>query len=176
MTIGSAIFLILAVLAAVAVLCRGVLWLEKRFPGMGYDERQKISLGRACRLSFWVGIGYSLVVMILLLGQVEGPKRIEPWLLIFIGILLQLMTDRTYRVMTHSDLTRFQKPQYEIWGYLFMAAVQILAFVKSRYQGALVLTGQGTARWVFLLAGVSFFYLAALHLTALLRDRGSSDG
>lgn len=41
----------LGVLILLVLVCLGAVWLERRFPGKRFDERQKIARGNAYRLS-----------------------------------------------------------------------------------------------------------------------------
>jgi len=100
---------LLAVLAGIVLLCLGVIYLEKKMPVKNFDERQKQAHGRAYRISYWVGLVYYLIAMLVCVNQVGKEKTIEPYLLFLFGIMLQLTVDATYRMMTNCDLPLYQK-------------------------------------------------------------------
>ena len=67
MPVWNAVFLLLGILALLVAVCLGVVWLERRFPGKKFDERQKIARGNAYRLSSWVGNVYFLVILAIMI-------------------------------------------------------------------------------------------------------------
>ena len=69
---------IFAALAAIVLLCLGVIWVQKRYPSENFDERQKLARGKASTLALIVGVVYFLGVCLWLLNQVEKPKTVEP--------------------------------------------------------------------------------------------------
>ena len=167
----SAVGMILLVLSCIVLLCFGAVWLEKRYPVEDYDERQKAARGRGYRLSFWTGIVYYLIVAIVLIQQVDGEKTIEPWLLVVIGILLQALVQHTYALLSHAALPLSGKPLVIVFSNLFCGALQFINFSMHWKQYSMSLVGYGTSAWIFLIAGIGFFYLAALYLIQYLRDR-----
>lgn len=171
MSIISAIGIILLVLACIVILCFAAVWLEKRYPVEDYDERQKAARGRGYRLSFWTGIVYYLIVALVLIRQVNGEKTIEPWLLVVIGILLQALVQHTYALLSHAALPLSGKPLVMVFSNLFCGMLQFINFSMHREQYSMSLVGYGTSAWIFLIAGIGFFYLAALYLIQYLRDR-----
>ena len=171
MSIISAIGIILLVLACIVILCFAAVWLEKRYPVEDYDERQKAARGRGYRLSFWTGIVYYLIVALVLIRQVNGEKTIEPWLLVVIGILLQALVLHTYALLSHAALPLSGKPLVMVFSNLFCGMLQFINFSMHREQYSMSLVGYGTSAWIFLIAGIGFFYLAALYLIQYLQDR-----
>ena len=162
---------ILAVLAGIVLLCLGVIWLERKFPSKEYDERQKQAQGRASRLGMITGLIYFMVVTAVLIRQVEEPKTVEPYLLVFIGVLLMVMVDHTYCFLTHSTLPLSQKPMTSIVCYAVCGMIQLLYIWEALDRFPLALVGRGSAGWIHLLTGISFLYLSLIHLIQYLRDR-----
>ena len=162
---------ILAVLAGIVVLCLGVIWVEKRFPGGEMDERQRQAQGRASGFAMVLGMLYFFAVVLLLLRQVDGPKTVEPWLLVFIGILLMVTADHTYCLLCYASLPLSQSPVLSIVGYGLTGAIQLLYVWHATAKMPLSWTGHGTSGWIHLLTGISFLYLSLIHLIQYLRDR-----
>lgn len=171
MSVFSAVLFILFVLACIILLCLAAVWLEKRYPVEEYDERQKAARGRGYRLSFWTGILYYTCVALVLIQQVNGEKTVEPWLLVVIGILLQALVLHTYALFSHASLPLSGKPLVMVLSSLFCGILQFINFSMHREQYSMSLVGYGTSAWIFLIAGIGFFYLAALYLIQFLRDR-----
>ena len=165
---------ILAVLAGIVVLCLGVIWLEKRFPGGNMDERQRQAQGRASGFAMVLGMLYFLAVMIVLLRQVDGPKTVEPWLLVFIGILLMATADHTYCLLSYASLPLSQKPIFAIVAYGLTGLLQLVVVSNTAERMPLSWVGYGTSGWVQLLTGISLLYLSLMHLIQYLRDRRDS--
>lgn len=166
---------ILAVLVGIVLLCLGVLWLQKRFPSKSYDERQKIARANASTLAVIVGYLYFLAVAIVLINQVEGPKTVEPYLLVMIGIMLMAMVDHTYCLLCHAALPFSQKGIYSIACYLFCGVLHLINFFVVMRAREISLVGTGTSRLFSLLLGIGFLYLALMHTIALLRDRKNAN-
>lgn len=156
--------IIIGVLASVIVLCAVAVLVEKRFPGETFDERQKIARGRGYRLGFWVGILYYVGIALVLVGQVDGEKTVEPFLLVLMGIILQAMVNHTYCLMTHSALPLSQSRIWAIFGYVVCGTLQFCSFRIWSVRDGFALVGHGTAAWGALIAGCCFFYLAVLHI------------
>ena len=162
---------ILGVFALTVLLCAGVIWLEKRFPSAEYDERQKQAKGNASRLGIIVGMLYFAVVTAVLIRQVEEPKTVEPYLLVFVGILLMMTVDHTYCFLTHASLPLSQKPITAILCYASSGVVQLVYIWNALDRFPLSLVGYGSAGWIHLLTGIVFLYLSVMHLVQYLRDR-----
>ena len=171
MSVICAVLLILLALAGIVLLCLSVVWVEKRYPVEAYDERQKAARGRGYRLSTITGLVYYTCVAFVLIFQVDGEKTIEPFLLVVMGIILQGLVLHTYSVLCHAALPLSGKPMAAILGSLFCSTVQLAAFYNHSRQFSLDLVGHGTSAWIFLIAGISFFYLALLYIIQHLRDR-----
>lgn len=171
MSVISAISIILVVLACIVLLCFGAVWVEKRYPVEEYDERQKAARGRGYRLSFWTSVLYYTFVALILIRQVGGEKTAEPWLLVVIGILLQALVLHTYALLSHAALPISGRPLLMVFSNLFCGTLQFITFSHHWKQYGMALIGYGTSAWIFLIAGIGFFYLAALYLIQFLRDR-----
>ena len=163
--------MIVGALALVMALCAAAVWLEKKFPGKEYDERQKIAKGRGYRLSFWVGILYYVVVGIVLIGQVDGEKTVEPYLLVMIGLMLQAMVDHTYCLFTHSALPLSQNRVAAVLSYVVCGTLQLVQFRIWSKRDGLALVGHGSSPWIWLIAGCCFSYLTVLHVIQALMER-----
>ena len=158
------------VFVGILLFCKGAIWLEKRFPSKQFDERQQRARGRACELGLLAGMVYFLATMVILLDQVMGDKTIEPYLLVYIGVMLQIMVMSTYSLLTYSYLSFLQKPGYSIAGFGFCGMLQFLTFRRNLADfGGLYLVGQKSFTWVPLLTGCCFTYLAVFLLIQQLR-------
>lgn len=166
--------IIVMVLAAIVLLCAGVIWLERRYPGNAYDERQIQAHGKASRLSLNVGMLYFTVVTAILVRQVDEPKWIEPYLLVFIGILLVVTVDHTYCLLAQAAMPLSEKPVVSIVSYALGGVIQLLYIWTSLDRFPLSLVGYGTSGWIHLLSGGVFLYLSLMHLLQYLRDRKAS--
>lgn len=162
---------LVAVLAAVVLVCLAALWLGKRFPSKSYDERQKLARGRAGSLSMAVGVAYYFVVTLVLLWQVEGSKTVEPYLLVAGGLLLMAMVDHTYCLLCHAALPLSQKAGYTIVCYFLMGAMHVWRSVADAARITISLVGKSTSLLFSLMLGIGFLYLSLMHAIALLRDR-----
>lgn len=171
MSVFSTVLYILLVLVCVVLLCLAAVWLEKRYPVEEYDERQKAARGRAYRLSTITGLVYYTCVAFVLIFQVDGKKTIEPFLLVVMGIILQGLVLHTYSILSHAALPLSGKPVATILSSLFCGILQLFAFSVHYRQYSVDLVGHGTSAWVFLIAGISFFYFALMHIIQLLWDR-----
>ena len=171
MSMMKIILWMLGTLMGIVFLCLGVIYLEKRMPGKQYDERQLHARTRAHRLSFWVGFAYYLVVTVVLMKQVDGEKTVEPFLLVFVGLILQALVLHTYSILSDAALPLSEKPLYPIACFTFVGCLQLTQFYNQLRWGIPGLTGRGAADWVFLMTGISFLYLSLLHLIQWLRGR-----
>lgn len=166
MSVMNAILMTIGALAMILIFCAVVIAVERKFPSERYDERQKQSRGNSYRLSFWTGAVYYLAVMAFLIFREEKEPLIEPYLLIFVGLLLQVMVAHFYSILTHSALPLSEKPGMAVLSYLFCGILQLTCY---DYTPPIPLVGQGSQEWVTLLVGVSFLTLALLHLISILR-------
>ena len=168
MSMGTIWLWMLGILLGIVLLCLAVIYLERKAPSEEFDERQKIMRGNAHRLSLVVGFVYFLVVTAILIRQVEGEKTVEPFLLIFFGLEVQMLVLHTYCLLTHSALPLSGKPVTTIVCYVFSGLIQ-LGYIANRLGDfPLSLVGQGSAGWIHLTGGVFFLYLALMHALRLL--------
>lgn len=171
MSLWKLILTICGVLLGIVLFCAGVIYWQKRNPVEEYDERQMQAQGRASQLAMTTGLIYFLFVIVILIRQVDFPKKVEPWLLVFIGILLMLTVDNTYRLLSHASMPLSAKPiPTIIFGFLG-GLVQFLYIWHILDDMPFTLLGHGTSGWLHLLTGIEFFYIALLHLIQYLRDR-----
>lgn len=166
MSIMNAILVTIGALAMILFFCAIVIFIERRFPSERYDERQKQARGNAYRLSFWTGMVYYLVVMTVLTFRIGKDIQIEPFLLIFGGLMVQVMVSHFYSILTNSALPLSEKPGIAVLAFLFCGILQL---ASHDYTHPIPFVGQGSQAWVTLLTGVSFLILALLHLISILR-------
>ena len=162
---------VLGIFGAIIALCAFAVYLEKHFPSDTFDERQKLSRGRAYRLSNFVSYLYFAVIAIYLLRQVDGEKSVEPYLLVYFGLMLQAMVDHTYCLMTHSALPLTQKRSMAIFSYLFSGAIFTTMFFMHQKQYGISFVGHGTSALLFLMTGICFLYLVLIHIIQLILER-----
>lgn len=175
--IGKAILITLSALAGIVLLCLATIWLEKKFPIKRFDEMQTLSRLRGYRAAFWFGLLYYLVTIPILIGQVDGEKIIEPYLLVTIGFLMQMMILYTYCLLTHSNLPLGDNPLVAIGSYAFIGLTQLLIFRNGlddyQFLGvpfALTLVGRSSILWFHLVFAICFFYIALLNVIQLIRS------
>ena len=168
MSMGTILLWMLGILVGIVLFCAVVIFLERKFPGKEYDERQKIMRGKASDLSLTTGFVYFLVVTAILIRQVEGGKTVEPFLLIFFGLELQMLVYHTYCLLTHSAMPLSQRPVTAVVCYSFSGLLQ-LGFIYNRLGDfPIAMVGRGSAGWIHLTGGVFFLYLALMHLIQML--------
>ena len=94
---------------------------------------------------------------------------IEPFVLLMIGILLQLQSFHIYCVMTHSALPLGEKPLPTMIGYVILGAMYLAQyFLQYIPEDTVGLTGVSSHNLARLLISLDFFSLAVLHLIGLL--------
>ncbi len=174
MSIGLVVFLFAIVIASIVVACVLAVYLERNFPTEKFDERQKIARGNAYRFSHWVGMIYYfglLVYFTLHTGKSEWV--LEPFLLLTIGILIQLQSFHIYCLLTHSALPLGEKPMPTIVCYFIMGGMYLLQYfgqyIPLDAAKAAGLDGAMSYNLLRLLIALDFFALAVLHLIGLLR-------
>ena len=171
MSTGLVVFFFAIVFAAMLAACAFTVYLERNFPSEKFDERQKIARGNAYRFCHWVGLVYYFGLMVYFTfhtGKDEWP--LEPFLLLVIGILIQLQSFHIYCVMTHSALPLGEKPMPTIIGYLVLGTMW-LAMYFGQYipEDTPYLSGAESMNLFRLLTALDFYALAAMHLIGLLR-------
>lgn len=172
MTILEALLIFGGCVAVMVVICLvNIWWRRSGRPVDNYDERQKIAHGEAFQVSMLVGNFYYLVLAILYVMQKDREQySVEPFLGIFFGIELQAMLYHIYCLLTHSALPLHQKPLSTIISYGALGLLQFANYYTWYNQHGLTpsLTGDGTIQLIYLMCGVFFLFLAAMHLIAMV--------
>lgn len=154
MKIGQAAWMLLGIMAALLLACCAVIWLERKFPGKKYDERQHDRRGRGYRFSWIVGGCYYLAVTVILIWQTGGEKAVEPYLLVFGGLVLQIAAFDCYNMLTDAALPPSQKPL----GYIVTAIMLGVLYLISVPPAELPLVGEGSEGWIWLMVGTVFLF------------------
>lgn len=171
MTVGLVLFLTVAAVALIVVICGLVVFLERNFPSAKYDERQKTARGSAYRFSNGVGMVYWFGLFAYFVFHTGKSEWVlEPFLLVMIGILIQLQSFHVYCLMTHSALPLGEKPAGTIIGYFLLGGMYLFQYYNQYIpEDAAGFTGAGSMNLFQLMAAFDFFALAVLHLIAMLR-------
>ena len=165
MGIWKAVWMILCILAGLAFLCMAVICLERKFPSKKYDERQKAARGNAYRISFSVGLVYYLAICTYLIWQVgKSDIKVEPYLLVFMGFLIQMMVFHIYCLLTHAALPLGEKSWVAIFSYSICGVLQLLT---DDFAAPLSMVGYDSHALTRLAVGVCFLALAVMHLINL---------
>ena len=171
MSFGLVLFLSTIVITALAGACGLVVYLEHNFPSEKYDERQKAARGNAYRFSQGVGMVYYiglLAYFVFHTGKSEWP--LEPFLLLMLGILIQLLSFHIYCLITHSALPLGEKPLPMVVSYSLLGIMYLVQFFAQYIpEDTPWLVGAESYNLFRLLLAFSFFSLAILHLITLLR-------
>lgn len=166
MTIVIGASIIIGVFLLLAALCWGVRWMERNVPLDRYDERQNFARGNAFRISFWVGMFWYAVAMLCAAGDL---LPVDDWLLIYGGVVLQVMVFHIYCVMSSAALPLSEKPMPTILIYTVLGAGQLWDTFTNVGAQEMPLMGRGSSVWFHLTAAVCFFSVAAMHLISLFR-------
>ena len=174
MSIGSVVIVFVIVSAIVVATCAIAIFLQRNFPSEKFDERQKIARGNAYCFSHWVGMAYYFGLMVYLVFHTGKSEWVlEPFLLIVIGILIQLDSFHIYCLMTHSALPLGEKPLHTIIGYFILSGMYLVQYfvqyIPEDAAEAAGLAGAESYNLLRLLFALSFFSLAICHLIACLR-------
>ena len=169
MAAWKAVLWIPGILAAMAAFCALAIWIERKFPGKKYDERQQAARGRAYRVGFLTGEAFFLAAAVWQIFQVGAEKSgPEVYLVLFAGLLLQTMLFHTYCLLSGAALPLGENPLLTIVGCLICALLYGIKWIRDPV-AVLELNGQASARWIDLLVMIAFLYLALTHLIRLLR-------
>ena len=169
MSTGLVVFFFAIVFAAMLAACAFTVYLERNFPSEKFDERQKIARGDAYRFCHWVGLVYYFGLMIYFIFHTgKTGWHAEPFVLLFIGILIQLQSFHIYCVMTHSALPLGEKPMPTIIGYLVLGTMWFVTYFALYVPENGGLTGAASYNLFRLLIALDFYALAAMHLIGLL--------
>lgn len=171
MSAGMVVFLFAVVIALIVLAGILAVYVGRNFTSEKFDERQQIDRGNAYRFSHWVGMVYYfglLVYFVFHTGKSEWV--LEPFLLLMIGILIQLQSFHIYCLITHSALPLGEKPMPMIIGYTLLGGVYLVQYFGQYIpEDTPWLTGAGSYNLLRLLISLDFFALAVLHLIAHMR-------
>lgn len=161
------VLLVVGLLAAVVLLCVVVTWIEKKFPRTEYDERQKIVQGKAYALAFNAGLLYYIPVTIWQMLQAEAGKSfMEMYLVLFVGLWVQMLLFNTYCIFHGAGLPLSQKSSWAIGTCVLFSGYYFLKYFGFREE--LNRTG---FKLILLLMAVGCSYLALLYGVQMIRDR-----
>lgn len=171
MSTGLVVFLFASVIAIVVLACVLAVYVGRNFSSEKYDERQQIDRGHAYRFSWWVGMVYYFGLAVYFVFHTGKQGWIlEPYLLLFIGILIQLQSFHIYCIMTHSSLPLGEKPIGSITGYFLLGGLYLAQYYLQYIpEDTPYLTGVKSMNLFRLLIALDFFALAVMHLIAHLR-------
>jgi len=171
MSTGLVVFLFVSVIALIVLACVPAVYAGRNFASKKFDERQQIDRGHAYRFSWWVGMAYYFGLAVYFIFRTgEGELPLEPFLLIFIGILIQLQSFHIYCIMTHSSLPLGEKPIGTTTGYFVLGGMYLVQyFYQFIPEDTPYLSGAASFNLFRLLIALDFFALAAVHLIAMLR-------
>ena len=171
MSAGLIVFLFAIVIALIVLACVLAVYVGRNFPSKKYDERQQIDRGHAYRFSWWISMVYYFgLAVYFIFRNGKGEWMLEPFLLLFIGILIQLQSFHIYCLMTHSALPLGEKPFATISGN-FMLGILYLVQYYFQYipEDTPYFSGAKSMNLFRLLIALDFFSLAVMHLIAYLR-------
>ena len=174
MSVGLVVFIFVIVIAFVVSASVLAVYLERNFPSEKYDERQKIARGNAYRFSHWIGMIYYFGLLIYFtLHTGKSEWVLEPFLLVTIGILIQLQSFHIYCLMTHSALPLGERPLTTIVCYFITGSMYLLQYfgqyIPLDAAEAAGFDGAMSYNLLRLLIALNFFALALMHLIAHLR-------
>ena len=165
MDIWNVVLIILGILAGLVLLCMAVIFVERKRPSEKYDERQMIARGNAYRVSFTVGLFYYLAICAYLTWNVgKSGIAAEPYLLVFMGFLIQMMVFHIYCLLTHAALPLGEKSWIAVFSFSVCGALQLLT---DDFAAPLSMVGYDSYALVRLTTGVCFLVLALMHLINL---------
>ena len=171
MSVGIVVFLFAVVIALVALAGLLAVYVGRDFGSEKFDERQQIERGNAYRFSHWIGMIYYMGLIIYFVFHTgESEWVFEPFLLVTVGILIQLQSFHIYCLMTHSALPLGEKPLPTIIGYFGLGGVYLIQYCGQYIpEDTPWLTGAASYNLLRLLISLDFFALAVMHLIAHLR-------
>ena len=171
MSVGLVLFLSAIMIIALAGVCGLVVYLERNFPSEKYDERQKVARGNAYRFSHGVGMVYYIGLLAYFVFHTgKSEWTLEPFLLLMIGMLIQLLSFHIYCLLTHSALPLGEKPVSMVMSYSLLGGMYLVQFFAQYIpEDTPYLTGAESMNLFRLLIALSFFALAVMHLISMLR-------
>lgn len=170
---GLVLFLSAVVIVTIVAAGAIVIYLQKNFPSEKFDERQKISRGNAYCFSHWMGMLYYFALLVYFVFHTGKQEWVlEPFLLLAIGILIQLQSFHIYCLMTHSALPLGEKPMPAIIGYFTLGGLYFVQYYLQYIPENVVgFSGADSHNLFRLLIALDFVFFAVLHLIAYIRDR-----
>ena len=171
MSVGLVLLFTAVAIVFIAIGCVLTIYVGRNFPTEKFDERQKINRGDAYRFSHWMGIiDYFGLLVYFVFHTGKAEWAIEPFVLLFIGILIQLQSFHIYCLMTHSALPLGEKPIPMIVSYTMLGGIYLAQYYLQYIpENTVGLTGAESMNLFRLLLAFDFFALALLHLIAYLR-------
>lgn len=171
MSVMNAILLMCVFAAVLMGICAVVIWLENKYPGKNYDERQKQARGNAYRFSFWLGLVYHFGLSLAAIWNHSwSSESVDLYLLLYFGLILQAVSFHIYCVFTHAALPMSDNPKASIGCYGLLAVLNLMQF-WGYHSIELSFGGESSNKWANLLTGFLFLVLTVLHLLQLFRDR-----
>lgn len=168
MNFGYAVLLLLGVIAALVLICLAFICFEKKHPDRKFDERQQASRGRAYHFSWVLSWCYGVALMLLFILQRGQEPTVEPYLLVLLGIMFQVMAFDCYCLFTDSAVPPSQKPVSFIISGISIGVMDLANAVLLGDSWDLPLTGEKSIGWVWLMCAVAFLFRG---ITLLLRQR-----
>lgn len=171
MSVGIVVLLFLAVIALIVIVGAFAVYAGRSVTSTKFDERQQIARGHAYRFSWYVGMAYYFGLATYFVFRTgKSEWIIEPFLLLFIGVMIQLQSFHIYCIMTHSALPLGEKPIGSILGYFLLGGLYLAQyFLQYIPENTPWVTGAGSMNLFRLLISLDFFTLAVLHLISILR-------
>ena len=177
MSIGQVLLWSAGVLLAMVLVCGVSVWMDRKFPGESFDERQAMFRGKAAALTLFWGNIYFLYILICLDG--DFPMPFGTGTMIFLGILGQAVLFHIYCVMKHAALPLGQNGWLAALSYGAMGILQMLRYnmernLLERYASRLAEQGKAVpedhldSAWVILFLAITFCVVALLHLISML--------
>lgn len=172
-------------LAALAVLTAAALiavWVQKKFPGEGCDERQKQIRGDAYRFSFWVGI--LLCAGLYGWSYMGNEIPLETETLLVLGIYAQVLAFHLYCLTRGMELPLASRGRLTIAMYALVVFANVQSFFGNlEYAEAYELYSKvepdttlipgvvGERTYLMMASAVVFAALALMHLIQWFRGR-----
>lgn len=180
MSVGSVLIWCAGVLIALAALCWVVSFFQRNLPSEKFDERQQQVRGRANGLAMWFGYIYFLILFACL--ELDVSLTLSSKLLIFIGLLTQVMVFHIYCLLQNAVLPLSQKPWVSVGMYGFMGFANFLNYrmqaknlriaqlaeEKGIDMLGVTMESAGENVYLMLILAITFFSLAAMHLIRII--------
>lgn len=179
MSTVSAVLWILGIALGIVVLCAIIIDVGKNKENKKFDERQQAKRNAGYRVAFYVGFAYYGYIMAAFTGVRDWDAfQVEPYLLMYFGILLQMGTLHAYALLTDSALPLGDKPLKTAAWYTLMGVMWLInghLYTRRHPSAGMPLRGDDAYKWVYLTSGIFFLLLALAHLISMLRKRKEED-